>query len=254
MTTIQRKYGFKKSGHMTLTGPNINLGFSSPSELKALVDLRPEMPGIYDQEQEGSCVANSLSGGVEFVKGDNVVPSRQFLYYNCREIDGTVNQDSGSTITTGIHALNSIGICAETLWPYTMDDMYVKPTPNCYAEAKKELLTGYSQLPTGEAVIVELQKSLSAGYPVAFGMQLFSYMESSHMARTGVLHMPDTYTEQYLGGHALLIVGIDMNKEQVIIRNSWGKDWGQDGYFTAPFEYISTQQLASDFWSIHKMN
>jgi len=250
MALPKRVYGFRKSGHLKLTGPNINVGFSAPLDLPPVIDLRDKMPTVYDQGALGSCTANALAGGVEFIRQDNITPSRLFLYYNEREIDGTVNQDSGSTIATGIHSLNTQGICPESLWGYNVTDFNVKPTPPCYAEALKELLTGYSELTT----ITDIHKSLASGFPVAFGMQIFSYMESSAMAETGVLHMPDLYNERYEGGHALLIVGIDIPSNVVIIRNSWGANWGKNGYFTAPIEYIANPQLASDFWSIHKIS
>jgi C1A family cysteine protease len=244
------KYGFKKSMHVALKGANINLGFTAPSHLPDVIDLRNKMPAVFDQSTLGSCTANALAGGMEYLQNDNIVPSRLFLYYNEREIDGTVNEDSGSTITTGIHSLNTQGICPENEWEYNVGDFKIKPPVKCYTDAKKELLTGFTQLSN----VLDIHKSLAAGFPVAFGIQLFSYMESENMAKTGILHMPDLYRETYLGGHALLIVGINTVKDIAIIRNSWGQSWGQDGYFTAPLEYIANPQLASDFWSMHKID
>lgn len=62
--------------------------------------------------------------------------------------------------------------------------------------------------------------------------------------------MPDTATEQVLGGHRVAIVGYDDSANRVIVRNSWGTGWGQDGYFTMPYAYLTTKGLASDFWTI----
>ena len=53
-----------------------------------------------------------------------------------------------------------------------------------------------------------------------------------------------------LGGHAVMAVGYDKAKKRFFIRNSWGRSWGIDGYFTMPFAYLET--LAEDFWTIRK--
>ncbi|MFH0772349.1 MAG: C1 family peptidase, partial [Candidatus Omnitrophota bacterium] len=56
--------------------------------------------------------------------------------------------------------------------------------------------------------------------------------------------------ERAIGGHAVMAVGYNRSTERFIVRNSWGKDWGKDGYCTMPFEYLQT--LSGDFWTIRK--
>ena len=65
------------------------------------VDLRPQCPPIYDQGQLGSCTANGIAGAIHFDRmkqhlQPNFTPSRLFIYYNERVIEGTVNEDSGA--------------------------------------------------------------------------------------------------------------------------------------------------------------
>lgn len=58
--------------------------------------------------------------------------------------------------------------------------------------------------------------------------------------------------ESVLGGHAVLAVGYDDGAKVLIIRNSWGDEWGDKGYFYMPYEYIENPSLAHDFWVIKK--
>ena len=57
------------------------------------------------------------------------------------------------------------------------------------------------------------------------------------------------------GGHAVVAVGYDdnrkigSNKGALLIRNSWGKEWGDRGYGWLPYEYVLRGQ-AVDFWSL----
>ena len=70
-----------------------------PRGLPAAVDLRPECPPVYDQGQLGSCTGNGIAGAIEFDQrkqgAKEFTPSRLFIYYNERVMEGTVSQDSG---------------------------------------------------------------------------------------------------------------------------------------------------------------
>src|SRR6202042_2867797 len=95
------------------------------SQLPESVDLRPGCPPVYDQGQLGSCTANPIAGAVEFDQiKQNLpsvfVPSRLFIYYNERMMEGTVSQDSGAQIRDGIKSIGKLGVCPEKEWPYVI--------------------------------------------------------------------------------------------------------------------------------------
>jgi C1A family cysteine protease len=69
------------------------------------------------------------------------------------------------------------------------------------------------------------------------------------VAKTGKLNMPKK-SEAVLGGHAVMAVGYDDKTRRFIVRNSWGSDWGQKGYFTMPYQYLTDENLSDDFWTI----
>ena len=80
-------------------------------------------------------------------------------------------------------------------------------------------------------------------------INLYSNFESDYVKKTGIVSMPNA-NETLLGGHAVVCVGYNDNKKVWIMRNSWGINWGDKGYFYLPYEYITDPNLSSDFCSI----
>ena len=107
------------------------------SGLPTKVDLRDKMPPVYDQLQLGSCTANAIAAAYDyqhFVQGNPYIsPSRLFIYFNERAVEGTIKQDSGAQIRDGIKVINSQGVCPELNWPYKISKFKTKPTKACYA-------------------------------------------------------------------------------------------------------------------------
>ena len=64
--------------------------------------------------------------------------------------------------------------------------------------------------------------------------------------------MPDR-SERMLGGHAVLLVGYDDNKQLYKFRNSYGTGWGVEGYGYLPYQYVEHPQLAGDFWIVREV-
>merc|ERR1712023_266794 len=91
------------------------------------------------------------------------------------------------------------------------------------------------------------------GKPVVFGFTVYSSFESEEVASTGVMPMPQP-DEKVLGGHAVMACGFDDEKQAVLVRNSWGKSWGEEGYFWMPYEFISNRDLADDFWMVETID
>ena len=221
------------------------------SNLPAAVDLRDQCPKeIYDQGQLGSCTGNAIAAAFEFAllkqKLTDFMPSRLFIYYNERVIEGTVGSDSGAQIRDGIKSVNKQGVCPESEWPYDITKFTDRPPDSCYQEALRHQVTSYQRVPQ---LANQLKGCLAHGFPFVFGFTVYDSFESDEVAKTGDAPMPVT-GEQVLGGHAVLAVGYDNAKQRFIVRNSWGESWGQGGYFTMPYAYLIDRTLAQDFWAI----
>jgi C1A family cysteine protease len=231
--------------------------------LPTKVDLRRKCPRIYNQGQIGSCTANAIAAAIEFdrkkQKLSDFIPSRLFIYYNERRMEHSVPLDNGAQIRDGIKSVAKQGACPETEWTYddTPADSTTnlwppdakpaqKPPRSCYADAKKFRTVSYQRV---DRMLAQFKGCLADGFPFVFGFTVYESFESREVASTGVLQMPE-HAEGVVGGHAVLAVGYDDKMQRFIVRNSWGRSWGQKGYFTMPYSYLLTDNLSDDFWTI----
>lgn len=222
-----------------------------PVELPTSVDLRKSCPHVYDQGELGSCTANALGGAFQFEqikqKKKDFVPSRLFIYYNERVIEGTVNQDAGAMIRDGIKTMVKDGVCPEKMWPYRTWKFKKKPPQECYTEALENQVLEYLRITPHS--LYEVKHCLADGYPISFGFMIFESMMSNHVAKYGVVPVPSEH-EKPMGGHAVLAVGYDDKKNALLVRNSWGSQWGINGYFWLPYEFVSQLNMSADYWTI----
>src|SRR4028119_1058107 len=234
-----------------------DLKYSAPQlvvkNLPPKVDLRAQLPPVYAQGSIGSCTAQSICAAFHFCqmkeKLYNFAPSRLFTYYTTRDLEGTVNEDSGAMLRDTIKSINKFGACPESIWPYDINKLTVKPTPTCYDTASRHTAVSYYQVSQN---LNQMKGCLAEGYPFAFGMTVYDSFEGDEVAKTGVVQMPSP-DEQVVGGHAVLVVGYDDSQQIFIVRNSWGSEWGMGGYFTLPYAYIVNPDLASDFWTLRRV-
>jgi len=272
---VRRFYGCKKSkvdnscprvrfsrAHVAAANPGVPSS-ASPSvcDLRTTVHLPGALSDI-DQGQLGSCTANAIAYAICFdeIKQKNkeeFMPSRLFIYYNERKMEGTVDQDAGAEIHDGVKSINLYGYCDEHHWIYDPTQFATEPPANAYAEGKQAKAVSYATIDfsadtTIDDRVVHLKTTLLSGFPVVFGFTVYESFESERVATTGMMPMPDQ-DEQSVGGHAVCMVGYDDTKQCFIVKNSWGASWGLNGYFYMPYQYAGDANLADDFWVMRSL-
>jgi C1A family cysteine protease len=215
------------------------------------VDLRALCPAPYDQEDLGSCTANAIAGAIQFgmmreAEPNPYTPSRLFIYFNERTIEGDASGDNGGQLRDGIKSVATQGYCSENAWPYDESQVCVAPPAALYGPAQKNIIKQYASIPQA---LIALKSCLAEGFPFVFGFTVFDAFESDDVANTGIVPTPGD-NDAPIGGHAVLCVGYDSAAETFLCRNSWGSGFGMGGYFTLPTAYVLDANLASDFWQI----
>lgn len=225
----------------------------SKTDLRKAVDLRQWDSPVESQGSLGSCVGNAIANAYELMVRrlypDKFVDlSRLFLYYNSRLFDNSVKEDRGVYIRDGLKSASRYGMCSETLWPYDVTKYKDQPTPESYVDATQRLITRYETLYT----LRDLLEILNDSRPVVIGMSVYpGFME---MNRYQSVVMLPRASDNSIGAHAVMVLGYDLAKQMFLAKNSFGKDWGDNGYFWIPFEYMRTQVFEKWCFDISSQN
>src|SRR5271166_3185443 len=214
------------------------------------VDLRRLCPPPFDQGNLGSCTANAIAAALMFdLRKQRRRPlttlSRLFLYYNERVIEGTVHKDAGAQIRDGMKVAAKVGVCGEAHWRYSPRYFRREPRAKAYLEAIDCRVETYRRLPHD---LQAMKACLASGSPFVFGFTVYKSFEGAEVARTGKVELP-AHRERQAGGHAVMAVGYNDAQRRFRCLNSWGASWGDGGYFTIPYDYLTDPRLASDFWT-----
>lgn len=222
----------------------------APIEVPDLVDLRKGCSPVQNQDNLGCCTGFAIVGALEYDENKQretfIKLSELFVYFNERDYEGDINKDAGAQIRNGIKLIAKLGVCQESLWPYNETKFKDRPSLECFQDGLLHRALSY------ERVIVDqtnFEHALAAGYPVVMGITVFESFESDEVAANGLVPLPQR-GEKCMGGHAVLAVGYDRTRKLVIVRNSWGSDWGDQGYFYLPYEFMFDYGLVSDAWTV----
>lgn len=232
--------------------------------LPSSVDLRGQCPPVYDQGRINSCTANVLAAAVDYSRrkhrqGEEFEPSRLFIYYVERLLQGQVPNDVGASMRDGIRAVAKHGVAPEPLWAY--DDTPAsspggpwpdgakpaqRPPDAAFAVAVQFEVLSYRRL---RNELTQMKACLAEGYPFSLGIDVYPSFMSGPKQQATVTPLPGP-DEQSVGGHAVLAVGYDDARQWLVCRNSWGPGQADGGYFYLPYAYLEAHERVGDAWSI----
>lgn len=176
-------------------------------------DMRKDLRSVRDQGEQGTCSAQTISVMKEWQElvdyGYEGYMSPQFVY-NLRKNQGSEGMYPRDTMDI----VYKTGIVYEKEYPY---NSFSSITSDLRESAKKHKIQGYAQISTIEG----LKKALYTNGPCYIAFPVYN-------ANKLEFWKPDFPGQRMLGGHAVAVVGY--LEDRFIIRNSWSKEWGDNGY------------------------
>jgi C1A family cysteine protease len=244
---------------------DIDLSASIPPS----VDLREYCPPVEDQGKLNSCTAHAAIALVEYFEkrahGQYLDASRLFLY----KVTRNLLHESGNVATFARTTMKALAICGvppEEYWPYDEAKLDEEPSAFCYALAGRYRAVDYYRIDikdrTRDLVLQHIKVCLAANRPVMFGLLLYQgCLDQSQ--KTGTIPIPSDSDTQWWG-HNMAAVGYNDNIKikntdstgietsgALLVRNSWGTEWGESGYGWLPYEYV-LRPLSMDWWTMLK--
>lgn len=222
--------------------------------------------GVLDQGATGSCTGHGtgLCAAVE----RNVKPrSPYFIYYEARRAIGETDVDNGAYIRDAVKACSTLGAPVYSKWPSFEANLLVDPGAAADADAAKRKIFSYHRL-SGTNDGQEFRSCLAGGHLFTIGFTCYANLFDARVERFGIVPMPRGAEE---GGHCVAVIGYEDDfrnsawaawarqggfpDSEIPARvyecqNSWGQAWGKVGRFVIPAEYLESDYLADDAWTL----
>lgn len=214
-----------------------DLVYTTTLKMDGSADLRSFDSPVEDQGTLGSCVSHAVTSAYENMLSSThsayVELSRLFLYYHTRLLENSVAEDAGVVyLRNAMKAGDKYGLCIEELWNYDANQFDDQPSPDSYADSCSRKIVNYKRVPN----ITDMIDALNKNKPIVIGFEIYPSF-SLVSSETPVVPVPHI-TEPSIGGHSVCIVGYLADKQQFIFKNSYGIDWGENGYGYMPIEYV----------------
>lgn len=91
-------------------------------------------------------------------------------------------------MTSAIEALEESGVCLESIWPYDISQVNVRPSDEAYQSGKHHRITEALQV---NIDLNEMKSCLAQGFPFAFGLTLYQSFDQA--STSGVVPMPTSF-------------------------------------------------------------
>lgn len=207
---------------------------------------------VKDQGGRGTCTAFASLGGLE-ARGKRAGVTRDlsenhaFTFFMAAAGSPCTYSGGYTTWKTG-PVLTANGVCTEAQMPYTPGGCPPAVPAVCTSggTAKLTSTTHFFTPEFGGTGLFRadntnlLESFIKAGYDIVYGLNVAGNDWGDGTGDIDVQINASGAPAPSVGGHAMLLVGYNRNANYFVVKNSWGEDWGHDGYAHISYEYLQT--------------
>lgn len=206
----------------------------------ANIDFSHLVPEVLDQDRQNACNAFASIQALHVLRAQAGLP---YVKLSPGNLYGRINggRDAGSLLSDAIQALEKEGVCTVG----TVPEFQWRPSrwPDTWREeAKKFRVLEAWDCPSFD----HIASAIMLGFPVNLGI----------LVGWNFRVRDDGWLDDYRGGgggHAMCGVGLLYHRERrtwgIKVVNSWGREWGQDGFAVVPESYFKATPFA-DGWAV----
>ena len=214
--------------------------------LPEFVDLSSFFPTPGHQGDQGSCVGwavgyalKTYQEALEF----NIAQPQEWDHFSPGYVFNSIKQGddctAGSRISDALDFVASTGAVRMEDFPYE-EAQCLPPPEDMKSLAKDYSIKSYRRLQR-DGMLFAIREALSNEKPVVIAMKVFPSFEEWE-GGANYKHDPDI--EFQVDYHAVTVVGYDDERRALKIINSWGTEWGDDGFFW--MDYRASRQLIAE--------
>lgn len=210
---------------------------SSKYSIPAKVSLRQYAPRPLNQGTQGSCVgwasayaARTILESASTGANPNSTAFSPSFLYNQIGIKGCQGAYTGEAL----EHMKQKGLLQFSKFAYNENSCSKKPSQAQLQEATRYKIKGYNRLTkTGRNYDVDLEavkQNIAQGAPVIIAAKVPYSFQDMMGKKVWKAKSSEKRNVNNLGGHAMCLIGYDDNKKQFEIQNSWGTQWGDNGF------------------------
>lgn len=222
--------------------------------LPQFVDLSPFFPTPGHQGDQGSCVGWAVGYALKTYQEamELEIPQPQELdHFSPAFVFNSIKQGDdctdGSLISDALEFVANTGAVRMEDFPYQEEQCF-PPTEEIIASARDYSIKSYRRLQK-DGMLFAIREAISNEKPVVIAMRVFPSFEDWE-GGGNYKHDPDL--EFQVDFHAVTVTGYDDDRRALKIINSWGTEWGDEGFFWMDYRaardliveaYVTTDHL-----------
>lgn len=208
--------------------------------IEEIVNFSAALGVSRNQHARGTCLAFASSDFNRHANNVGEPLSVEYLAHHAIKLIPDWKAGDGLRVPAVLSALKQPGQPVESSYTYDPHD-HGRPLQT----VPEEVGTLYSSAPTASrGAVDEIVAAIKAEKAVGLVLALSQKFMTPNM---GVVEYSANYLPNAL--HAVVGVGIGehmkTNETYILIRNSWGEVWGQNGHAWLPLEYLKTHLVNS---------